>query len=444
MTEATGLHVLGLAAKNYMGLKCLELRIGPEGVMFSGPNGSCKSSSISILTACIGGAKAEPQVPIRTGSFSAEIKTILGRDGVTKYVVTKTWEPNSKGVVEAKLVVTADVNTVTSPQKLLDGFLSALAFDVGEFIHPPGAKTVEATAKAQTEILLQACPLDVNLIELATKRLRAFNDRRDVKRDADKLAAELRTVEPGEAPPEVDLTALTAQLQELRSKRAASAAAEQRVETLKDRAARLDARIKDLSRQLGEAQQEALDVEKMREEALAVPVVQDRDLAALEETVAKGREQNSTRAEIRGRTVLFQRRMGELADTRKKADELTATIERCDEERDAALARAAFPYPGLGLEEGVGVVLQDADTGNKLPFGQLNTALQVQIAFRVLAKLSPGLRVAIVREGNALDHASLAALAREARVSGFQLFVERIVGDDALPSVVFEDGAVQP
>ena len=72
----------------------------------------------------------------------------------------------------------------------------------------------------------------------------------------------------------------------------------------------------------------------------------------------------------------------------------------------------------------------------------MNTARRIEIAFRVLAKLNPTLRVAVIRDGNAFDNKTLAMIARTARVMEVQLFIERVAADQP-GAVVFEDGAVK-
>lgn len=119
------------------------------------------------------------------------------------------------------------------------------------------------------------------------------------------------------------------------------------------------------------------------------------------------------------------------ADVRR----LNGIIERCDDEKLAAIGRARFPIDGLGLDG-------DVVTYRGVPFAQASQAQKVLVGFAIGAALNPTLRVILIREGALLDDESLAALMAAAAERGFQIWIETVGTRDAAEGVgiIIEDG----
>lgn len=429
MSDAEPLHVLALQARNFMGLHVLELDVDDEGMIAAGDNGAGKSSALAILAAAFGGSKAEPAVPIHAGTFSAEIAVVVGRDGRPAYRVEKTWETGKPARLTVyKVAADGAMDKQTSPQKILDGLLDLVTFDVGAFIQPPGAKTPEAAAKEQTATLLRACPLDVDLDALAVQRKRLYDERTLVKRDLDTAGAELRTKAKAAVPERVDLDEKRATIAAARTKAEARRRVAREVAAIDEAIVELKARYKKLTENRA-----AL----VAEDAALGDIA---DVSALEAEVTAGERTNEERIRVGEGNAQYEKLMARLGEKKRRADALTEEIEALDKKKLDALARAAFPVPGLGIDEVLGVTYAPGD-GSILPYAQVNLAKKVEIAFQVLAKLNPTLRVALIRDGNDLDRKTLAALRRTAAVLRVQIFVER-VALDVPGSVIFENGRV--
>ena len=419
-----GLHVLQLTARNFLGLEALELEVADDGLVVCGDNGAGKTSTLRIFDACIGGSKAVPAMPIHAGAFAGEIGTVLGLDGKIAYRIEKHFEQGK----EPRLVLTdAEGAPVRKPQEVLSGLFNLLTFDVGAFMQPPGAKTPEAAAKAQMELLLQACPLGVDLDALAEQRKALYDKRTLAKRDVDSVGAELRALGQKRAvPDEVDLAAKRA---EVTASRDAATALKEKT----DRVTQIDKDMEEIKRKWGTLKAER---EKLVAEAAALPAAVDT--AALEAAISAGERSNVERAGIAKDNAAYDRLLAKFGEAKKLADGLTASIEKLDAEKMAALAAAQFPVAGLGIDEALGVTL-DVD-GVRMPYAGLNAAKRAEIAVAVQAALAPRLRVARV-DGNLFDRKTLAAVWAAAKARGLQLLVERIA-QDVPGSVVIEAGAV--
>lgn len=425
MSATETLHVLQLSAQDFMGLRAVEVRLTPEGALFTGENGSGKTSALSILEAAFCGKAGEPKAPIRDGTYHAEIGVVVGVDGAPRFKVTKEWDNDGK---PGKLIVTGvDGARFASPQKMLDELYNTLTFDLGAFLSPKGAQTPDATIKKQVEMLLAACPLDINLDMHAAERKKLYDSRTALKRDVDTYAVKLRTTTRQDVPERVAVDALRASLRD-----ASAAAATLRAD--RDRVTGIDKELETLRKRFEELRTERAQIV---ERVTKTPVL---DVGALETQLAAAERQNEEAIRAATANQQYDALMKDLGDARKKVETLTAGIEALDKQKVEALARAKFPVEGMGLDETLGITL--TEDGRTVPFLQVNTARRIDIAFRILARLNGSLKIARIADGNDLDHKTLALIARTARVLERQLFVERIAADASLPVLEFSEGSV--
>lgn len=118
-----------------------------------------------------------------------------------------------------------------------------------------------------------------------------------------------------------------------------------------------------------------------------------------------------------------------------EAAQLTAQMERRNEEKDAALAAAKMPVEGLSFnEEGVWF--------NGIPLGQLGEAEQIRVSCALAMASAPALRCVPIAHGESLDDQSLALLETMAEENDFQIFMAR-VDTTGKVGIVLEDGMVQ-
>jgi len=423
------LHVLHVKAQNVLGIEVVDVALSEEGVVVSGDNGQGKSSFLNLVAMAFGGAKAEPQVPIREGADEGSLEIVAGSDGKASLVIERHYKHGEEGKLLSKVVVRdAEGAPLSSPQKRLDALYSTLCFDVGQFIDPPGERTVEGKAKKQVETLLAACPIDIDLGKAASQRAIAYEKRTNASRDLKTLTAEIGLLKKLDVPERVDLDAKRAEI-------AAERKAAEDARRLGDQIARQDAELA----RMAEAYK-TLKADRAAVAAKLETLPPAKDVSALEAAVSAGERQNEERIRVEAGNKQYDATLTKLGAAKKSVDDLTATIEALDAAKLAALGRAAFPVPGMGVDETLGVTLEQ--DGQRVPFAQLNRAKQVEIAVLVLAKLNPTLKVALVRDGNSLDGATLAALWRACRVLGVQPVIERVAQDQA-GALVFERGKIK-
>lgn len=122
------MHVMSLEIQNYLRVEAFEATMDGHHTIISARNGEGKTSIVNALFDGLKGMslKDRPE-PVHRGADKAYIKIDLGAYIVEKHI-------NAEG--KPRLVVTAEDGTkVTSPQKLLEGFLNAYSLDPVAFIH---------------------------------------------------------------------------------------------------------------------------------------------------------------------------------------------------------------------------------------------------------------------------------------------------------------------
>lgn len=463
------MKIVKLEAENVKKLRAVE--ITPEGnlVEITGRNGQGKTSILDSIWWALAGASNIQSAPIRRGEKQARIRLDLGDIIVTRTFKTKgEAEPFTTSIT----VENADGARFPSPQAMLDGLLGALAFDPLEF--------ARMKPREQFDALRRFVPgVDFDAIE---KQNRADYDRRtELNRQAKaaRAAADAIAVSldgPLDGPDEAALVAELERAGQLNAgiatrKERRAAAAEKIRESL-DRAtaveesigervaqlekegreeiARIDAKIaelqkerEDLVRETGKEIKDLADglredVARIRASAAdlqakldAAPALEEPvDTAALRKKVEDARALNAEIAQRRAkRSKLDAAEQLEIA-----AEALTKSIAEREQQKQAAIAAAQLPIPGIAF--GAGELLLDG-----VPFDQASDAERLRASVAIAAASSPKLRVIRVRDGSLLDPDGMRLLGEMADANDMQIWVETVASGSKL-AVELRDGQV--
>lgn len=428
--QETPLHIVELRAENVKRLHAVTIRPDGAMVILGGRNAQGKSSTLDAIEMALGGGSKIPPDPIRHGARKGRVVLDLG-----EIVVERTF--SGKGTT---LTVTGkDGEQRKSPQALLDGLCSSIAFDPVAFARLPG--------KEQDAVLKRVLGLDFAALD--AKRAAAFAERTEVRRELKGLEARvaaLPRLEPGLPAEEQSAADLLAELERRESvkaendtKRAELRDLERDYRALGEALTEHDAKISRLERELAEARQARDTVAQERDglvvagRALRTAVEQlvDPDLA---EVKAQLGALDGINRKVR--SALERKRLeGEVIAADKRADKLSAEIEAVDEKKAELLASAKFPVPGLGFDE-------HGPTLNGAPLQQASQAEKLRVSVAIGAALHPRLRVMLLRDGSVLDDDGMRQLAELAAEHDLQLWIER-VGDRDASAIVIEDGMVR-
>lgn len=414
----TGLRVVKLEVERFKRIRAVEITPDPNSstVTIAGRNAQGKSSVIDAIWAALSGAAAVKGTsttrPIRDGENSARVTVDLG-----DIVVTRTWS----GEKTALKVESKDGAKYSSPQRMLDEMVGRLSFDPLAFASLP--------AKDQQSELLGLVELPFDPAVLAGQRKSAFDERTDVGRTVKQLKGQLDGFpEIGDDVPDepVSVAALVAELDTARELEVSIEVANDEIATARNILAETDRAISELR------EKENRWLEKLEETKARLAGLPDRiDIEPIRsridnaETINAGVRRKQERQQV----------LDQLEDWREKQDALTARIADLDKTREAGLAAAEFPVPGLGFDE-------DGVTLDGVPFAQASAAEQLRVSVAMAMALNPKVRIIRITDGSLLDSENLALIEEMAGANGFQVWIERVDESGAV-GVVIEDGEVK-
>lgn len=396
--------------------------------IIGGRNEQGKSSVLDAITMALAGGDAICEKPIREGAVKGEVTVNVG-----DFVITRRFTPSGSTLT----VKDKDGNTQSSPQALLDKLIGKMGFDPLAFS--------QMDAKKQRETLMRLAGLTFE--DLDAQHMEAYNKRRDVGRDYDKVVAKLsgRVVYPDLPATEVSVDALIKELN-------AAKEVNGHRETLRvlldgwnrsvleanhnlDRAGkevdRLKAALAEAEKEYESCKDNFAKVETGRQAAKqkyeAAPQV---DTSPITNRIV---EADGINAKVRN-----NREVAELNAEKERHQatlgELNRTIQQVATDRIRRVENAKYPLPGLAVSD-------DCVLINGIPLKQASSEQQIVIGAAIGAALNPKLRVMIVRGGAFLDENNLVALLKWGTENNIQLFIERVgKGDEC--SVIIEDGSV--
>lgn len=424
MTDS--LRIIRLETENIKRIKAAE--VTPEGDLISvgGQNENGKSSLIDSIEYGLHGGKSLPAEPLRRGTKRGKVTIDLG-----ELTVERTF--TKKG---STLTVTPkDGLPFSSPQSVLDKLYADHTFD------PLGFMQLKKQEKR--EFLQKLVGLDFTAQDV--KRLKLYNERTAVNRDAKNFEAQAEGIEIEEVSP-VSTDDLLTQIEEADRHNASVAPVK----------ADLKLALNEVERARADKERYESELEELRRRALALKEkigqsqeranVQAALAAELEEQIEgfKPIDTESLKAQLQqageiNRKVQEQEwRRGIEKQARQKNGEavkLTLAIEAIDAEKEQAIANAKFPVEGLSFSE-------DGVLFNDLPFEQASGEQQIIVSAAMALAQNPRLRILLIRNGSLLDKKHRAILAKWAHENDCQVWLEVVSEDGAGCSVVIEDGMI--
>lgn len=411
------MRITKLENENIMRVQAVTIEPDGSLIIVGGKNASGKTSTIASISMAIGGKKLCPDVPLRRGEKNGKVQVTLD----SGMVVTRRFTPGGSTLT----VTAADGRAYVSPQAMLDDLTGELSFDPLAFLR--------MKPKEQGEMLLGLVGIDTTAMD--AERKRHYDQRTTANRDLKKLTAQLETIGFSVRVPD-DLVSVGDLIVELKRRQEVNRANEKQCSALQEirkaysqlhrETAILEETLKGKNEELGSLAErgrilsdEIKDQKEENEEEIG------EQLSNIETLNQKVRENK------RWRLTQIQ-----AADLEEESSRLTEMIATIDTKREALLAGAKYPVPGMAVSED-GEVMLDG-----LPLGQASRAQQLQCSVAMGLALNPKLRVMMIYDGSLLDEESLALLAKTAEEADAQLWLER-VSEGKECTVVIEDGQVR-
>lgn len=410
------MRIVGLQISNVLRLSAVSIKPKGSKVIIAGKNGAGKTSILNAIEMALLGGRSIPAEPVRRGARKGDILLDLG-----DIVVERRF--NAKGTT--LVVRDQGGQELRSPQAVLDALCNRIMFDPLTF--------ARAKPADQDKMLKEMLGLDFS--ELEADRATIYDGRTTMNRqlrDSEALynaMPEHRGV-PKEEISVADLAKQIATAQEhAHARRAAEAAVgrqQAEVERCSQEVGKLRAQLKAAEAKLFEEDEKY----KAQLEAFAAlaPNVDTSELQAKLDTA------EATNAQVRANKDRAKAFEG-LQSLEKKIAEASESITVIDEKKQAMLAAAEFPVPGLGFDEA-------GPTLNGVPLEQASQAEKVKLSCAIGLKMNPKLKILLIREGVFLDDESLVFLEELAEEHDAQVWIELVKTDDPA-AVMIEDGAVR-
>jgi hypothetical protein len=448
------MKVLQLTVENFKKIKAFILKPDPYVQEISGANGAGKSSALDAIWAGLGGAEmvkaSGTSQPIRNGEKKAMVKLDLG-----DMIVTRRWTAAGSTVT----VENKDGARYPSPQAILDGLIGRVSLDPLSF-----ANSGEA---AQRATLLSIVKIGIDLEKNAADRKAAYDARADINREIRAMGEQ----QPVEKVDHVSIAELAAKKEAIRTalndqwkankaknqemKKAFDAAVEKEKAAIVEFNLVQNERSENIViageailvlRKLGyqgkeaaewfEALPKPLDRQnpddlKTEQPAYIDERPDDAELKAVDAEILSSMETNRRADQYDDYCAKINARKSK----QEASENWTKTIEGLDSQRDAAIAAASFPVPGLSFNE-TGVLY------NGLPFSQCSSAEKLRVSVAIAIATSPKLRVIRITDGSLIDSKNMAIIEEMARSNDYQIWIER-VDESGKVGVFIEDGEVK-
>ncbi|MBC2594915.1 AAA family ATPase [Ruficoccus amylovorans] len=394
------LHIVGLSVQNVLGVKAVDIRPEGQAVVLTGDNEQGKSSLINSIYIALTGKM--PERVIRDGSSKARISLDIG-----EFIVERTITQKNASL---KVMSADQKSTFSSPQKMLDGLLASLTLDPLDFA---GLKP-----KEQREMLLQAA--GINLSAWEAEYMAAYEARKLANRDeATAKSAYDNTPKPeGDDIPaeEVSLSDVIDERDHLMDMREAAEAHAEAINEKRNNLRTLAEQIEELEVAL-ERKKTHLEAYKKQLENLESTKIQNPTDEDLEAARAKVNQVESINRAVRARQAS---RAASQAWTKAKttAEEADSAVKAVQQKKIDLLAAADFGVPGLSVDD-EGVVYEG------IPYSQLSTARQIEVAMLIAMRLNPKLRIIIIREGALIGSKIKQSIFKLAQDNGYQVWMEQ-------------------
>lgn len=452
------LRVVSLQAQNIMRLTAVEIVWDPaeSTLKVGGKNGAGKSSVLNAVAMALGGKALCPEEPIRQGEESGFVQVDLG-----EFVVRRDFSRDKHftcaiegdnvnhqhtpdcvftwGETKSSLTLrNAEGIKQGTPQAILDRLIGKLSFDPLAFANEEPAR--------QDAILRQIVGLDVSAFE--EQRKVAYDRRAHWKKEYTAGTARLQAMPtykdaPSEEIPMAEISDEMLKAEEYRRLAVeadrATDKAHDALTNLEKQSAELSGRIAETEKRLATMREEMVSMTAKREDAVkeheARKITAESAHAVVPDSAAirqRLTDAEAINAKVRANAAYAAeaKKVDEFGAKAKAEDEAVKAAEKAKED---ALQAVKFPVEGLGVND-------NGVTFNGIPFKQASTAEQIKVSVEVGFALNQGVKLLLVRNGNALDEDSLKAVAAQAEAAGGQILMEYVTKNADDVSVMIVDG----
>lgn len=401
--------------------------------IITGPNRAGKSSFINAIIAAIGGPTALKALniaePIQNGKEESIIKV-----ETSDYTIIRTFKrlEDNKFSADLKFYYRDSESEIAKPQQTLNGLIS-LFLEPTTFLSMPEDK--------MRTVLLSHLGLQEEFNKITGQIKFKMDERATLNRRKKELEGQkagLPEPEPNMDMQEVDIVALSNEINKIKSKEESLPAIERHANTLKEQKQNALKDMEDISKMIEEYRKKIKELETKNNELLKYVEEKDQELTAERTNYKKLLDEiNSYDMETKSKELANAKSKNEaianvkeyiavdnlIGDIHVEAEKLTGIIEEKRKELSSLLVDVPM-LEGLTFDEN-GLYY------NEIPISQCSEEERISVAsiFSMLTADNNKLDVIFIRNGNAYSKESLEKLIEIARENGKQLLIETVHQD---------------
>lgn len=434
LSGITHIRLARLAATNILRIRAVQIDFDASGiVVIEAKNQQGKTSLMKALEMCIAGSATAPPDPIHGDEDEGQVITTFDvyrkeQDEIGKLIVRRilTKDKAPKLTIHLEGIRRA----LPRPAEILDILLDHIALNIMQFAQMPGDE--------KAKVLADLMGYDATTLD--HERQAAFEERREVNRDVDRLQKEYDALTLHEDVPEkeVVLSELLAEVDARNEHNAKGKKLQEEASCAIDNLAQAEKELEAAQQALRLAEECVTAVKQTAREATLL--AEDFEYQDTDEIRGQIDDAESINAKVRENAQRETKRIA-FMKAKTEADDLSAKIEQLDIEKRKKLQEAQdrLPVKGLGITDGT-------VTYKGKPFEQAGDSATIITSAAISIALNKDRPLKFVQIDNAeqMDYETRATVKEMVQEAGFQMMMTLVQQGDkpGAGSIVIEDGTV--
>ena len=383
--------------------------------VIGGKNGQGKTSILDAIAWALGGAKFEPSMATREGSYNPPKLEVKLSNGL---VVTRSGAKSTLKVL--------DPEGKKSGQRILDSFIGELALDLPKFM--------SKSDKEKAEQLLSLLGVEDELTKLEGEYQAAYSERHSIGQIAtrkEKYAQELEGFDGVPAEP-ISALELIQKQQDILLTNAENQKKRENVEWIEATITSRSKQIEELQKQLEQAMTE-------RNQAIADLEIAQKDVATLQDESTEELEQQIRDVDEINRKVRAnqerEKALEEAADFKQQYDDLTKQLTEIKDAKTKLLENVEMPLHGLTIVDGV-------LNYNGREWDCMSGAEQLKVSAAIVRALNPNCGFVLMDKLEQMDLDTMNEFGQWLESEGLQVIATRVTTNADECSIIISDGYI--
>lgn len=383
--------------------------------VIGGKNGQGKTSILDAIAWALGGAKFEPSMATREGSYNPPKLEVKLSNGL---VVTRSGAKSTLKVL--------DPEGKKSGQRILDSFIGELALDLPKFM--------SKSDKEKAEQLLSLLGVEDELTKLEGEYQAAYSERHSIGQIATRKEKHAQELEGFDGVPAEPISAL-----ELIQKQQDILLTNAENQKKRENVEWIEATITSRSKQIEELQKQLEQAMTERNQAIADLEIAQKDVATLQDESTEELEQQIRDVDEINRKVRAnqerEKALEETADFKQQYDDLTKQLTEIKDAKTKLLKNVEMPLHGLTIVDGV-------LNYNGREWDCMSGAEQLKVSAAIVRALNPNCGFVLMDKLEQMDLDTMNEFGQWLESEGLQVIATRVTTNADECSIIISDGYI--